>query len=223
MLADLIHALVGCDQLPLGGHIDAEVAGVLNRRRADAHVHLCGARLAQHLHHLGRRGAAHDGVVHHHQPLAGDHLLHGVELQVDTLVAQALVGLDESAAHIAVLDQPLAVGDAGLMGVADGGRDGGVRHADHHIGLDRGLTGQLPAHPHTCRVEELTPEHAVRPREVDVLEHAKSGTLRLHRLKGADAAAVDDDGLTGGDLALELRAQVVQSAGLGGDHPAGAV
>ena len=46
---------------------------------------------------------------------------------------------------VGVLDQALAVRDAGRLGVADRGRGAGLRHRDHQVGLDRVLLGQPAA------------------------------------------------------------------------------
>ena len=60
-------------------------------------MHLGRARVEQHLHDLLRRVAAHDRVVDDDDALARD-LGERVELQLDALPAQLLVGLDERAA-----------------------------------------------------------------------------------------------------------------------------
>ena len=63
------------------------------RRRARAPR---SRRVEEHLHDLPRRVSAHDRVVDDHDPLAGD-LGERVELQLDPLLAQPLLGLDERA------------------------------------------------------------------------------------------------------------------------------
>ena len=59
---------------------------------------------------LARRRAAHDRVVDDHQPLARDRVRERVELQPHAVLAQRLVGLDERAPDVAVLDQAVANG-----------------------------------------------------------------------------------------------------------------
>ena len=105
VLADLVEAALRRDQLVLARHVDAVVAGRDDRRRRDAQVHLARAAVAQHLHDLARRRAAHDRVVDDHEPLARDHVRERVELEPHAVVAQRLVGLDERAPDVAVLDQ----------------------------------------------------------------------------------------------------------------------
>src|SRR5207245_10300402 len=106
-------------------------AGMTGRRRTEDELHLYRARRAQHLDQLGGCRATDDRVVDDDEALALDDLPHRVELQVYTLVAHALVRLDEGAADVAVLDETFRIRDAGLMRVPDRGRRGGVRHANH--------------------------------------------------------------------------------------------
>ena len=83
---------------------------------------LGGAGLAQHP-HQGPVGCCRARwSVDDDEALALDDLAQGVELEADAELAQGLGGLDEGAAHVGVLHQTLAVGDAGFLGVADGGR-----------------------------------------------------------------------------------------------------
>ena len=84
-----LRAPVG-DHLLARRHVDAVVAGMADRRRGDAHVDLARARVAQHLHDLAGRVAAHDRVVDDHEPLAADHLGQRVELHPQAVLAQLL-------------------------------------------------------------------------------------------------------------------------------------
>ena len=220
MLADLLDGVLGGDQLGAGRHIHAEEAGVADRRRGDAHVDFGRAGLAQQLDDSRRGGAAHDRVVDHGHAAPVEHRLERVVLEVRAEVADALVGLDEGAPHVAVLDQPLGVGQAGFVGVADGVRGGGVGHADHDVGVGRVLAGELAAHPLAGLEGEPSVEEGVGPREVDVLEDAAGRRPRLGDLAAAQAVGVDRDQLAGMHIAHVGRADVVQRAGFGGDDVA---
>src|SRR5438876_1211809 len=101
------------------------------RRARNVERRSSSARLAHQLDHLGGCRATDDRVVDDDEALALDDLPHRVELQVYTLVAHALVRLDEGAADVAVLDETFRIRDAGLMRVPDRGRRGGVRHANN--------------------------------------------------------------------------------------------
>ena len=107
---------------------------------------LGGAGLAQHPHQGPLGVAAHDGVVDDDEALALDDLAQGVELEADAELAQGLGGLDEGAPHVGVLHQALPVGDAGGLGVADGGRGARLRRGDDEVGFHRVLAGQGGAH-----------------------------------------------------------------------------
>ena len=107
---------------------------------------LGGAGLAQHPHQGPLGVAAHDGVVDDDEALALDDLAQGVELEADAELAQGLGGLDEGAPHVGVLHQALPVGDAGGLGVADGGRGARLGRGDDEVGLHRVLAGQGRPH-----------------------------------------------------------------------------
>ena len=109
-LADVLHRTSERDQLLLVGEVDPVEARADDRRRRDADVHLGRAGVEEHLDDLARRVAADDRVVDDDDALPGD-LRERVELQPDALLAERLVGLDERAADVAVLDQPLAERD----------------------------------------------------------------------------------------------------------------
>ena len=133
---DLVDPQAVGDELGAGREVDAVEAGPLHRRRADAHVHLGRAGLAQHPDERALGVAAHDRVVDDHQALAADDVAQRVELEPDAELAQRLRRLDERAADVGVLGQALAERDAGLRGVADGGGRPGLRHRDDQVGLD---------------------------------------------------------------------------------------
>src|SRR5690606_6144325 len=174
--ADAVDVHAAGDELGPGREVDAVEARPADRRRGDAHVYLHRARLAQHPDDRPLGIAAHDRVVHDHQPLAAHVVAQRVELEPDAQLAERLRGLDEGPADVRVLDQAGAVRDPGLLRVPDGGRDPGLRYADDHVGLRRVLPGECPADRHPGGVHVAPGQGAVRPGEVDVLEQA---ALRL--------------------------------------------
>ena len=147
---------------------------------------LGGAGLPQHAHHGPGGRAPHDGVVDHHQPLAGDGAPQRVELAAHALGPLGLIGHDERPADVAVLDQTLAVADAAAPGVPLGGRQAGVGHAHDHVGRHRSLLGQQLAHADPGAVQLLAVQAAVGPGQVHELEQAQLG---IDPLRPATAAA----------------------------------
>ena len=119
-----------------------------------------------------------------------------IELEADAHVAQPLVGRNEGAADVAVLDQALAIGDAALVGVADRGRDRRVGDGNDHVGLDRVLARQHAAQFHAHVVDQAAVQRAVGPCEVDVFKGAQGG-LAAGKLVAGDAGSVDADQLAG--------------------------
>ena len=80
VLADLLEIQVGGEQLAADAGVDAEEARPHDRRGGDPQVDLGRPGLAQHLGERPLRGAADDGVVDHHDPLARQVLPQRVEL-----------------------------------------------------------------------------------------------------------------------------------------------
>ena len=209
------------DQLGPGGEVDAVETRPGHRRAGDAHVHLGRPRLAQHGHDGPLGVAAHDRVVHHDHPLAGDHLPQRVQLEPDAALPDGLAGLDERPAHVGVLDQALPVGDAAGLGVPDGRRRAGLGHRDDQVGLDRVLGGQPPADLDPGGLHAAARDGGVRAGQVDVLEQA-ARRVRPGEAPRPDPALVDGDQLARLDLADERGAHDVQRRGLAGHHPAAA-
>src|SRR3989442_5132761 len=102
---DLLDVVAGSDELLARRRVDPVVAGPLDRWGRDAHVHLARPGAADHLHDLAARGPAHDGVVHHHDAAALEHLPHRVELHLHAEVADALLWLDEGSAPVVGADE----------------------------------------------------------------------------------------------------------------------
>ena len=82
-----------------------------------------------------------------------------------------------------------------------------------------GLGGQPPAHLDPGLVQPAAVEGGVRPGEVDVLEDAQRLAARRHGLAEVGAVLVEHDQLARGELALDGRADDVQRARLGCEHP----
>src|SRR5688572_12219819 len=78
---DLFHRQVRANELVGTIHVDAVVAGALDRGRRDPEVDLGGAGLEEKLDQLATGVAAYDGVVHHDHPVALDHARQRVELE----------------------------------------------------------------------------------------------------------------------------------------------
>src|ERR1035437_7153749 len=106
-------------------------------------------------------------------------MAHRIQFELHAKVADALLRLDESTAHVVVADQPKLDRDAALVGEAEGGSNPGVRHGNHDIGVHRRFQRELAAHGIARLVHGLAEYDAVRTREIHVLEDA--ARLRLLR------------------------------------------
>ena len=219
MAANLLQIAAMGDQTLALSHVDPEVAGVGDRRRRDAEVDRRGAAPPQQVDDLRHRVAADDAVVDDHHPLVLHRSSQWVELEPDSGLTRVLVGLDKGAADVAVLHQPLAQGQAHLLGVADGRRHSGIRDPDDQVRLRRVLFGQLAAHRHPRLEGRLTVEHAVRPGEVDLLEDAQRRSRRVLHQVGAESGIVEPEDLARLHIAHQFRPDGIERAALGGDQP----
>ena len=142
-----------------------------------------------------------------------------VELHADAELAQVVVGLDEGAVHVAVLDEALGVGDAGVAGVADGRRDAGVGHRDDESASTGASMARWRPISKRQSAQGAAVEARVGPREVDELEDAHGGARagQLDAIAAHLAVARRPDDLARLDLAHELGADDVEGARLAGD------
>src|SRR5439155_2145247 len=142
-----------------------------------------------------------------------------VELQSDALLAQALIGLDERAADIAVLDQPFAERDVQCAGEADRRRSARVGNGKDEVGIRRRLLGQALTHAHASSVHLDPLKARVGPREIEELEDAERATFVLRYDLPRLDSLVDNHQLARSQLSLELGADQVERARLGSDDP----
>src|SRR5215210_2488107 len=156
---DLLHRQVRANELIRAVHVDAVVAGALDRGRRDPEVDLGSAGLEEKLDQLAARVAAYDGVVHDDHPVALYDARQRVELEPDAELAHPVGRLDEGPAHVAVLYEPLGVGYAAPLRVPYCGRDPRVRYRYYDVGLRRGFLGEELPHP-LSRASDLPPVEA---------------------------------------------------------------
>ena len=136
------------------------------------------------------------------------------------MLAERLVGLDERAPDVAVLDQALGERDPARTREADRSRRARVRHGHDEVGLDGRLGGELLAHAHAGSVQLDAAELRVGPGEVDELEDAeRAGAVGRDGLARLVPVLVHDHHLARGELPLDLGAEEVERAGLGGEEP----
>ena len=119
------------NELLSAGDVGAEPAGGDKRGRRGAQVNLPGPRIPQEGHDLPGGSAPDDGVIHQHHPPILHAAFQRPQLDPHRLLPVFLAGGDKGAADIAVLYQPHPVGDTGLLGIAHGGVQAGVRNANN--------------------------------------------------------------------------------------------
>ena len=130
------------------------------------------------------------------------------------------VGCDERAPDVAVLHQPVAVGDARRPGEALGGGDARLGDGHDHVGLDRRLAGQLLAHPLPGGVDVLAVEARSRAgRSRRTRTGRASGRARRSGSGGPRLASITI--ISAGSISrTSARRRCRAPARLAGQHPA---
>src|SRR5262249_44228437 len=128
--SDLLHRVTRCDKLLSGRSINSVEAGPARRWAGNPQVDLRGTCCFDHLDDLPRGRTPHNRVIHYHYPLTLQDFPHSGELQLHPKVANGLLGLDESTAHIVAANQSHVVRYTADLRVADRSRDPGIRNGD---------------------------------------------------------------------------------------------
>ena len=127
------------DQLHIGGGAGKVqvFTAVEQRRTGRADVHLPCAAAVEEFRGFPELCAAHNGIVDQKQAFVPDQIVDGNQLHLGNQVALALHGRHERAGPgWRVFDKRSGVGNAGGIGITDGMRRTGIRHAGHNIGPD---------------------------------------------------------------------------------------
>ena len=197
--------------------IDSVVAGETHHRAGDAHVDLGGTRLAEETDDLERGGATDDGVVHQHDALALYDAAHGREFHLDSELAHRLHRLDEGTADVLVLDESHLIGDAAFLGIAHGGAEARLRHADNYVGLGRALAVKPPPGFLAVSMDVAAVYVAVGAGEIDVLHAAHPVAEEPGVERAAHTLLINADDLARTYVADERSAHDLEGAGLAAD------
>ena len=191
-----------CEELLLGWEVHAVEAGVGDGRRRDAQVdRLCASSIDQ-ANKLLCCGAADNRIVEHHDSLALENVLHGIELAENLEVAELLRWRYEAAANIGIAEKAKihsarpshfhALLIEAQRGVGCRLRDGNddwsglaVGHEGHGM-LPRKLPPELS--PYLCH--KLTKDPGVRASKVDVFEDALRCAKLLRETQRRECASV---------------------------------
>src|SRR2546427_3946143 len=172
ILPDFFERMGGRNQLGPPGRIDAVEARRDGWWTADPHMHLAGARAANHAHDLAAGCTAHDRIVHEHNALAFEDTPDGIQFHPDAEVADRLLRLDERPPDIMISNQAHAHRHAALFGEADGGTHARIGNRHDDVGIHRSFPGKPPSEVGSDFIDAFAEDIAVGPREIDVLEDA---------------------------------------------------
>src|SRR6185503_7204606 len=164
VLPNLFSGVAGRDEFLSGRRVDAVETGRDDRRRADAHMHFFGSRIAKHLHNFTACRASYQRIIDDNDPFPLQHLRHCIELDLDTEVADRLFRLNEGAADIVISNQPQFKWNPRPLGIAERSRHPGVRYGNDDIRRHRRFLRQLPAQRFARGIDRVRTENfTVRP------------------------------------------------------------
>src|SRR5256714_4417811 len=159
------------------------------------------------------RGAAYDGVIHHHDALAVENFAHRVVFDSHFGVATGLRRLNESATDVVVANKRQLEWQPRLLGESKRGGVGRVGHAEYQVGIGGGEVTRKTSSQLTAGAIDGAAEHVtVRSGEIDEFKDALAGLFLLERRNGAHTIAVDGDDLAALYLSLHRRAKQIQRA-----------
>ena len=101
----------GSDQLRPFGSIDAEETRVGDRRRADPHMNLSGACISEHLVNFSAGGCPNDGIINGDNSLTFEQFFYWIQLDLNTEMANSLLGFDERSSYVVISYHPELQGD----------------------------------------------------------------------------------------------------------------
>ncbi len=113
VVGNFLHCATGGNEFCFLRDVDAEVTGMAKWGRTGAQMNLFRSLAAQGSYQAFHGVPAHNGVIDDDETLAFDLGFDHVIFQVYLQQAQTLIGLDKSAVAVAILDDGLAIGNAG--------------------------------------------------------------------------------------------------------------
>ena len=140
-----------------------------------------------------------------------------IQFDPDVCLPVLLGRFDKGAADIFVLCKTDRIGDPGGLRIADRRVQTGIRHADHHVRLDRVLfrqksPGLLSGQTDACPVNDR-----IRPRKINVFKDAEAaGNLSAVASVAGDPFPAHGNDLTGENIPVKDRTDGIQPAAFRG-------
>ena len=118
-ITDFINRHFCRDQFHAPGGVNSIEAGMRNRRRSDAHMHLSRAIVLKHRNDSPACDTANDRIIHQHHTFAFHGFAHHTQFHFHPTAAKFLVGLDEGSADVSVFHHPQFIGKSALLSIAN--------------------------------------------------------------------------------------------------------
>ena len=120
-----------------GRDVNSIIAGSNERRRGDPDMDFFHSHGTDEMHDLPAGSSAHNRIVYQNNALVSKNLPDGIELYLDSEVADRLLGFNKCSADIVISDQAEFQGNSAFLGIADGGRNPGIGHRHNDICIAR--------------------------------------------------------------------------------------
>ena len=184
-------------------------------------MHFGSPRFAHQCNEWRNRIAAHHRVVHQNHTLTRQIMRQRRKFQFNTQLAQPVIRLNERAPNIAIFSETFGIRNTAGLGKAHRGWNGGVRHANHHIGGYGRFFGELLPHGKAHGVYAAPLDHAVRAGKINVFKATQGfGLCRCTRMMRHNAVRTQGNNLAWQHLTHKFGTHCCQSTGLGRHHPA---
>ncbi len=208
------------DELALARHVNAVGALGDERWTRNGKVDVAGSGFLRHLDNPLARVAADDGIVHKKDIFPFKLETDRIQFAPNARRTALLIGHDEGAADVAILDEAIAIGDIQLCGHRESCVTGGVGNGDDNVGpwpaLSDPLTCERMAESTTSFVNVHLVEHGVGARKVDELKDAGPVGPFCDFLVMNPAMLIDKYCIAGADLDIALVPIDVQNHAFGG-------
>ncbi len=187
-------------------------------RTTHAHVNFFCTGFAQVHYTSTRSGAAHDRVVHHHNTFPRDHFLDQIQFHSHIEIANELGWLQKCSADIVVPYECVLERNLQLFSKTKRGVVTRVGHRHDDVRFDRKSPCQFASHFHSDFSDVNAAYNAVRPRKINVFEHAECGTRIRERPFRAQSVFVDNQHFARLNFADELGVNEIERACLRCEH-----
>ena len=106
-------------------------------------MNLLGACISEHLINFSTGGCPNDGIIHSDNSLAFEQFFYWIQLDLNTEMANSLLGFDERSSYVVISYHPELQGDFRFSRITLGGWESRSWNRNDHIHVYRRFLGEL--------------------------------------------------------------------------------